>query len=276
MSLNQSSAPILSVIMSVYNQAEYLSSSIESILKQSFRDFEFIIINDGSSDESQEILESYAKKDSRIKVFSQGNKGLTKSLNIALDYAEGRYIARQDADDLSHPKRFERQLEFFKENSEHVLLSTAFEEIDLAGKVVIEKFPKQNFCDQKIRKKISCFNPIAHSSAMFKAFDARGKVYYDESYRYSQDYALWVYLLNFSGNKAAILSDLLLQKRQGLKMISVKKRREQLYFSIRAKLQAWKLGLMNPKYYLLLLKDCLVYSLFKKSPREIFSFMKSS
>lgn len=262
----------LSVVMAVYNQADYLALSIESILQQTYKDFEFIIIDDGSTDATLSILKAYAQKDSRIKLYSQENQGLTKSLNRALKCAKGRYIARQDADDLSHPERLQKQIDFLEKKPFYVLVSSAYEEIDVEGKKIKRKKSLKKLNYQNLRKEIACFNPIAHSAAMFRAFDHRGKVLYDESFRYAQDYALWVDLLCQAQNKAFILPDCLLKRREGPDMISSKKRREQLYFSIRAKLRAWKIGLFNPKYYLFLFKDCFVWLFFKKSPRDFLRF----
>ncbi len=106
-------SPELSVVMSVYNGQEYLEESIESILKQSYDQFEFIIVNDGSSDDTKTILERYAAKDKRIILIHQDNMGLAKSLNKGIRMANGRYIARQDADDVSMLDRLETQKNYW-------------------------------------------------------------------------------------------------------------------------------------------------------------------
>ncbi|HAS7841575.1 TPA: glycosyltransferase family 2 protein, partial [Vibrio cholerae] len=110
------SSPKISVVMSVYNGEKYLGEAIDSILKQTFSDFEFIIINDGSTDKTLEIIKSYMKKDDRIVLVSRENKGLIVSLNEGLDLAKGQYIARMDADDISIKSRFEKQIEFLDSN----------------------------------------------------------------------------------------------------------------------------------------------------------------
>ena len=103
--------------MPVYNGERYLRESIESILGQTFTDFEFILINDASTDSSAQIIQSY--EDSRIRITNNStNIGLTRSLNMALGLAEGEYIARQDDDDISLPERFEKQMKYFKEHPE--------------------------------------------------------------------------------------------------------------------------------------------------------------
>ena len=106
----------ISVIMSVYNGENYLKKSIKSILDQSFRDFEFLIIDDGSNDKSAEIIEDFAKLDSRISFFSQKNIGLTKSLNQLALMSKNEFIARIDADDVSERSRLLEQFKFLSKN----------------------------------------------------------------------------------------------------------------------------------------------------------------
>ena len=106
--------PELSVLLPVYNGASYLREAIESILGQTYTDFELIVIDDGSTDDSLSVVGEFA--DSGILVFSQTNKGLAASLNRAIGLAKGRYVARQDQDDLSLPQRFEKQIRFFDEH----------------------------------------------------------------------------------------------------------------------------------------------------------------
>ena len=102
--------PLISVILPVYNSDSFLEESIKSILNQTMINFELIIINDGSTDKSLEICENFKKIDYRILILSNKHKGLTKSLNEGINFASGKYIARQDADDLSDNRRFEKQI----------------------------------------------------------------------------------------------------------------------------------------------------------------------
>ena len=112
--------PKISVVMSVYNGQDYLDEAIQSILKQTYKDFEFIIINDGSIDKSLEIIEKYKQQDERIVLISRENKGLIASLNEGIEKARGKYIARMDADDISLPNRFEEQLKIMENDKEIV------------------------------------------------------------------------------------------------------------------------------------------------------------
>ena len=105
----------VSVIMSVYNSEKTLSKSIESILSQTFQNFEFLILDDGSYDDSIKILYKLQKNDDRIKIFrNETNQGLTKSLNYLISNSSGTFLARQDADDISHNSRIENQLQFIE------------------------------------------------------------------------------------------------------------------------------------------------------------------
>jgi glycosyltransferase involved in cell wall biosynthesis len=177
----------ISVIMSVYNGEKYLKEAIESILSQTFTDFEFIIVDDGSTDSSLAIIKSY--NDERIKIINnEGNIGLTKSLNKALNEARGEYIARQDADDISLPNRFEEQLKFLEKHSEVVLLGTFAYSIDKKGKIV----GKRIVLAKPRLKDILKENPFNHGSVMFKKEIVNQLGNYNELIRYSQDYEFWI------------------------------------------------------------------------------------
>ena len=136
----QHSGPAISVLMSVYNGGRYLADSIRSILDQSFGDFEFLIVDDASSDGSLEIIEEFACNDKRIVILrNECNLGLTRSLNLGLDRARGKYIARQDADDISLPKRLEKQWEFLEANHEIGVMGTAYYLINACGEIIGER-----------------------------------------------------------------------------------------------------------------------------------------
>ena len=122
----QTKTPKISVLMSAYNSEKYISESIESILNQTFKDFEFIIINDGSSDNTAKIIQKYAEKDERIRfINSKQNQGIIAALNPGFSMCRGEYIARMDSDDISLPKRFEKQIEYMDKHSECGVLGTS-------------------------------------------------------------------------------------------------------------------------------------------------------
>ncbi|HEC93681.1 MAG TPA: glycosyltransferase [Candidatus Atribacteria bacterium] len=185
--------PKISVIMSVYNGEKYLKEAIGSILNQTFKDFEFIIINDGSTDDSSCILEEYAKKDSRIKVIHQENIGLTKSLNKAIRLAKGEFIARQDVDDISLPERLEKQLEVFLGKPYIDLIASWYYIINEKGKIIVErKIPDV----KTVKKLLPLDNLICHTSVMFRKSKFLELGGYDERLKYGQDKDLWMKMGN--------------------------------------------------------------------------------
>src|SRR5258707_867025 len=117
-------APTISVIMPVYNSERYVEQAVESILRQTFADFEFLITDDGSTDSSLAQLRRYAARDARIRLTSRPNTGCVKALIEMVPLARGKYIARMDADDISMPERFERQVQFLEQNPECVAVSS--------------------------------------------------------------------------------------------------------------------------------------------------------
>jgi GT2 family glycosyltransferase len=114
--------PTISVLMPSYNSAKYLAEAMDSILNQTFGDFEFIIINDGSTDDSESLLRAYEKKDHRIRLISRGNTGIVRALNEGLELAQGQYIARMDSDDIALPERFAKQVKYMEEHPECVVV----------------------------------------------------------------------------------------------------------------------------------------------------------
>lgn len=190
--------PTVTVLMSVYNGAAYLSQAVDSILGQTFGDFEFIIIDDGSRDESPELLARYAGMDRRIVIrTNRENIGLTRSLNIGLERARGRYIARQDADDLSDPERLERQVRTMERNPSLGLLGGYCRLVDERGREM--KIRQAPLADLGIRWQGLFVNPFFHTTMMFRrALLQRHRLQYDATLPCSQDYDLWVRLLAVS------------------------------------------------------------------------------
>src|SRR5690606_5635129 len=119
---------LVTVLMPAFNPGKYLPEAIESILSQTYSDFEFLIINDGSTDDTLEVIKSY--KDSRIRLISRENKGLINTLNEGIDAASGQLIARMDADDICLSTRLEKQVKFFDEHPDHVLVGAEANVVD--------------------------------------------------------------------------------------------------------------------------------------------------
>ena len=187
-----SSEPKITVLMSVYNGEKYLREAVDSILSQTFTDFEFLIIDDASTDRTPEILRSY--KDPRIMIVTnKENLGLTKSLNKGLALARGEYIARMDADDISLQERFEKQLMFLETHPDIVLVGTSFQAIDYEGNL-LEDFilPRYilptniHYCD------LLKSNFFVHGSVIFRREVVEKLSGYNELFRRCQDYALWL------------------------------------------------------------------------------------
>ncbi len=240
--------PKISVIMSVYNGQDFLQASVKSILNQTCSDFEFLIVDDASTDSSPVLLEGLAKSDNRIKIIkNQFNLGLTKSLNLALDQARGQYIARLDADDLAYPDRLKHQLDFLENNPDYVLLGTAADVIDDNCKVLFQIKPPTE--SEKIVKSLIKFNPFIHSSIMFRKsiVDLLGG--YDSDLKYAQDYELYFRLINkgLLGN----LSDVLVAYRDRQSSITAQKNRSQIKTVLKVQIRA-----LYKKQYPI---KCLVY-----------------
>ncbi|MGD2087935.1 MAG: glycosyltransferase [Candidatus Aminicenantes bacterium] len=181
--------PEVTVLMAVHNDSRYIGKALRSILDQTFKNFEFLIIDDGSTDDSIEIIKGC--NDPRIRlIFNGENMGLTRTLNRGLSLARARYIARMDADDISLPTRLQEQVDFFRKNPSYGLVGTNYRNIDEQGRRINEmKLPSTN---REIKKVLLETNQFAHASVMFtaKAIEAVGP--YREFFTYSQDYDLFL------------------------------------------------------------------------------------
>ena len=184
-------SPKISIVTSIYNGEKYLDKSIHSMLNQTFENFEFIIVDDGSTDSTIQKIQKF--DDPRIRLIAQKNQGQTQALINGIDGASGELIARIDADDYSMPDRLIRQVEFMDTYPEVVLCGSRFQELyndDLTPQRA--QFAQTN---SEIRNIISCFNPFAHSAVMFRR-EAYLKVGgYDKKYIIGMDYDLWVRLM---------------------------------------------------------------------------------
>lgn len=215
-------SPQLTVLMSVYNDEKYLKRSIDSILNQTFRDFEFIIINDGSTDSTLKILHKYT--DHRIIIIDNiENLGLSKSLNKGLELSKGEYIARQDSDDVSSPKRLEKQVAFLNAKTEYGLVGCWSYKISEENKIMDKEMFFTEHDD--IIAMLLVENHFIHSSVMFRkcCIDKIGG--YNERLKYAQDYDLWLRMSEYY--KVANIGEFLQSWRYGKHGISYNKREEQ-------------------------------------------------
>jgi glycosyltransferase involved in cell wall biosynthesis len=207
----------ITVILSVHNGEKFIQESVESILSQTFTDFEFLVINDASSDKTADILRGFS--DGRIRIITNDkNLGLTKCLNLGLREAKGEYIARMDADDVASPDRLTKQLEFMEANPDIALIGSAVDIINGKGDIIGHK---DRLTKNLAIKYYSVFidNPFIHSTLFFRKKAIQDAGGYDESFRYAQDYELASRLLK-QGLRLANLPDRLLRLRKHSAAIS--------------------------------------------------------
>ncbi|MFZ5437830.1 MAG: glycosyltransferase family 2 protein [Patescibacteria group bacterium] len=234
---------LLSVVMPVYNSEKYLSEAIESILDQTFENFEFIIVDDGSTDNSLKIINQY--QDSRIKVIKHKiNKGLIYSLNEGFKEASGKYIARMDADDISVKTRFVKQVKFLEKNKDIAILGSW-----------IKNFGNKNYVWETItnpnliRARMLFESCLAHPSVIIRKKDlVTNNLSYDPKYKYAEDFALWVK----SAEKIKITNypEILLHYRTHSEQTPIKSGHEQQESSWKIrKYQLHKLGIKPNKEY---------------------------
>lgn len=184
--------PRISTILSVYNGEKYLKEALKSILDQTFKDFELIVINDGSTDQTGAVIDSFT--DSRIiKIKNDRNLGLVASLNKGLEVARGEFIARMDADDISMPERFTKQVEFLEKNREVGVLGTFMRQVDVKGGFISLFQPP--VAHREILIKMLTGTAIAHATVMIRKeiIDKAGG--YDENFPHVEDTELWSRLI---------------------------------------------------------------------------------
>jgi len=203
---------VISVIIPVYNAARYLNWAIESILAQSHRDFEVIAVDDGSTDNSRQILERFASRDSRLRLVSRANTGIVGALNDGLLVARGEFIVRMDADDISLPDRFEQQLTFMKAHPDCVALGTDVFYTDPEGNPLIRHYPAEDH--ERILDQLLDGNggAMIHPSAMFRRSAVEEAGGYDPRYQWSEDLDLYLRLSKIG--RLANLRDVHLHYRQ--------------------------------------------------------------
>ncbi|HMA76131.1 MAG TPA: glycosyltransferase [Candidatus Krumholzibacteriaceae bacterium] len=180
--------PEVSVIMSIKEDEPFLGESIKSILAQTYRNFEFIIVNDGGGPAVNNVIESFG--DPRISIISRPRKGLTKSLNEAIECSSGEYIARIDAGDYSLPRRIELQAALMKENSNIGLVGTSYSEITSTGKKLTETILPSD--PIQLKKSLLYQNQFRHGSVMFRRKSIDDVGWYRQEFVKAQDYDLWL------------------------------------------------------------------------------------
>ena len=198
--------PEISVVMPVWNGGEYLQAAIDSILGQTERNFEFIIIDDGSTDDTPAILRDYSSQDARVRVITLDHQGIVTALNRGVGEATARWIARMDADDVAYPDRLARQLTAVKSARNSVMCYTRVRQIGAGG----DHLPSSFVSDDRARlaMRLCYYNPFFHSTVLFdkEAFLRAGGYHQEE--RHGEDFGLWGRLIqigNFVGVDEVLL-----------------------------------------------------------------------
>lgn len=230
-------SPTISVVMSVYNAGRFLRPAVESILAQTLGDFELIVIDDGSTDDSARVLREYAGRDPRVRLTVRDNKGLTVTLNEAMGQVRGEFIARMDCDDVSLPDRFASQAAALRADPSLVCVGGHFELIDEKGRLLTRLRPPSD--DEAIQKLLLAgHTAICHPAAMIRR-DAMTRVGgYDPFFKTTQDLDLWLRLgeVGRLGNVPRVV----LKFRQHDGSVSETRREEQRRFGREAVERAWK------------------------------------
>lgn len=256
-----SSSPKVSIIFPVYNAEHYLKKSIDSLLNQTFENFEILIINDGSTDHSLKILNEYASKDSRIKVLNQENRGLVSALNWGIKESLAPYIARMDADDISHPERIEKQLNYLESHPECVALGSWVIFIDNAG---LPFFRYQTHTEHKvILEDILDGNggALIHPSLMVRKQALMDLGGYDANCRHFEDFDLYLKLINHG--MFHNIPEYLLQYRRHFKSINFTKNAQETYSKKTQLLNTFRVSLDLPPV-------SLEHSEFSKDKSELY------
>ncbi len=252
--------PVISVVMPVLNGDKYLRLAIESILNQTFKDFEFIIINDGSTDSTEDVVQAFS--DPRVVcIKNEVNLGLSKSFNIGIRAAQGEYIARMDADDIALPTRFEKQLEFLKAHPHIGIVGSSILLIDEAGKVRKRHRMPTEHLDIKWKSLFS--TPLLHPTVMGKAAIFKNNPY-DESLTNSEDYELWSRLLFEKSVRFANLPEALLKYRVFKKSFTQS-------LSPEKRINSYKNRLRNIERYIILTeaeRSNLTFKVYRKAAKE--------
>jgi glycosyltransferase involved in cell wall biosynthesis len=216
-------SPLVSVVMSVFNGESFLVEAVESILAQTFRDLEFVVIDDGSIDGTAEILARYASQDERMRVYRHENRGRAESLNIGISLARGKYIARMDADDIALPDRLREQVEFMECHQEVGLLSGAVQVINAKGQMLIIVRPPLE--DPEIRLVMERANTIYHPTVLMRKELVVASGGYRKALLDADDYDLFLRIGERS--KFASLFNLVLLYRIHANQVSIKNMTQQ-------------------------------------------------
>lgn len=217
--------PVVSILTAVHNDDKFLASAAASVLAQTYTDFEWIIVDDGSADLTPYILKTLAEQDDRISVITNTqNFGLTKSLNIGLAHCRGSYVARMDADDIALPNRLQKQLDFLERNPNVAACGSLGVYIDEAEKEIGPKDLPTTY--ETIKNKFLWNNQFIHSSLFFRKDILDNMGGYNEAFKTAQDYELMMRIA--AAYPVVNLSDRLIKWRVRRGSISWKSKRQEI------------------------------------------------
>ena len=200
--------PAISVLMPAYNAEKYIGKAIESVLQQTYTDFELVIVNDGSTDGTEKVISTFTDK--RIVLINQPNRGVGAALNTGLQHAKAAYIARFDADDLCHPQRLEKQIRFLQQNPEYILVGSDADYI-LENDDFLFHFRCIAHTHEEIMQKLYFYCPFVHPSVMYKKESICNAGGYPTDAHNFEDYLLWTAIAN--SGKLCNLPEPLIQYR---------------------------------------------------------------
>lgn len=222
--MKENKKPLVSVLMPAYNVGEFLRESLDSILAQTYTNFEVLLIDDGSTDDTATISLAYAEKDSRIKYYkNEENKGLIYTLNRGLSLVNGAYIARMDADDIMFPDRLEKQVRFMQANPN---IAVSGGQMYTFGAVKGETSNPLSYEEMLTFSLIN--SPIMHPTVIMRTSAVREwGLQYNENYKHAEDYKLWSDVLNTYPDSMANIKDVVLYYRASPTQVSSKYRQEQ-------------------------------------------------
>lgn len=224
---------LVSVLMPAYNAEKYIGEAIESILNQTYKNFEFIIVDDCSTDNTIKVIEKYMKKDKRIKLYkNKENSGVAITLNNGLNYCSGKYIARMDSDDISLPKRFEKQMKLLKETDADICSTNL---VMFSGKKIIGR----RIYNKDISKTIFIESPIGHATVILKKELFKKYGNYVPKFNSAEDYDLWLRFYS-KGCKFVLCDEFLYKYRQHETTVKSQKTKKILKTTIKVKLNAKK------------------------------------
>lgn len=225
--------PLVSVVMANYNNARFLPEAIESVLAQTYRNFEFFIVDDGSTDNSSEVIKTYLEKDSRIHyIQNERNLGQSETRNKAIRLAQGEYVAIVDSDDICLPNRLEVQINFLRKNLG----------IDVLGSSYCLFFNnREDECETKVSADVHDLQdgtpPVHNPTCMIKRKTFIDHAYYDSGYDNAEDYELWLRWFS-EGVRFENMSEVLYKKRTHSGSVSISKIKRQIYLMLKINLKA--------------------------------------